>query len=296
MCGRFSLSSDPARLALELDAVDEATAPPPGLGPTEGPRWPRFNIAPTTTIPVLALDTPRERYGLAQEAGAQEVSAQVASAPVASAQETSAQETSAQAPSPQRVLRAMRWGLVPSWVRPAQKLPNLFNARVETAFEKPSFRAAVARRHCVIPMDGWYEWVPGEPAAPGGKAGPKQPFHMSLPGNQGLLMAGLWEARRDPEDESVTQLSCTILTTEALGPLRRVHDRMPLVVSPEVLEDWLDPSVIGDPRALVEGAGYDLAKWADAVEIRPVSRAVSNVRNDGPELVRPVDLNEGMLF
>lgn len=276
MCGRFSLSSDPARLALELDAVDEATSPPPGLGPTEGPRWPRFNIAPTTTIPVLALDTPRERYGLAHEASAQVASAQV--------------------PSPQRVLRAMRWGLVPSWVRPTQKLQNLFNARVETAFEKPSFRAAVARRHCVIPMDGWYEWVPGEPATPGGKAGPKQPFHMSLPGDQGLLMAGLWEVRRDPEDESVTQLSCTILTTEALGPLRRVHDRMPLVVSPEVLGDWLDPSVIGDPRALVEGAGYDLAKWADAVEIRPVSRAVSNVRNDGPELVRPVDLNEGMLF
>ena len=142
-----------------------------------------------------------------------------------------------------RVIRAMRWGLVPSWARDAQKLPNLFNARVETAFEKPSFRSAVKRRHCVIPMDGWYEWVPGEPTSSGGRAGPKQPFHMSMPGGQGLLMAGLWEARRDPEDESITQLSCTILTTEALGPLRRVHERMPLVVSPDVLGDWLDPDV-----------------------------------------------------
>lgn len=266
MCGRFSLFSDPARLALELDAIDEASAPPPGLVPAEGPRSPRFNIAPTTTIPVLALDIPRERYGEEQEA------------------------------SPQRVVRAMRWGLVPSWVRQGQKLPILFNARVETAFEKPSFRAAVSRRHCVIPMDGWYEWVPGEPATPGGKAGPKQPFHMRMPGDRGLLMAGLWEARRDPEDESLTQLSCTILTTEALGPLRQVHERMPLVVSPEVLADWLDPGVIGDPRALVDGAGYDLAQWADAVEIHPVSRAVSNVRNDGPELVRPVDPDDGMLF
>lgn len=275
MCGRFSLSSDPAQLALELDAVDEATSPPPGLAPGEGPRSPRFNIAPTTTIPVLASDIPRERY---TEAAAGDGAG------------------AAGAGRPQRVLRAMRWGLVPSWVRDGQKLPTLFNARVETAFEKPSFRAAVARRHCVIPMDGWYEWVPGEPATPGGRAGPKQPFHMSMPGDQGLLMAGLWEARSDPADESVTQLSCTMLTTEALGPLRQVHERMPLVVSPEVLADWLDPEVIRDPRALVDGAGYDLAQWAESVEIRPVSRAVSNVRNDGPELVRPVDPDEGMLF
>jgi putative SOS response-associated peptidase YedK len=97
-------------------------------------------------------------------------------------------------------------------------------------------------------------------------------------------------------DETVTQLSCTILTTEALGSLRRVHDRMPLVVRPEVLGDWLDTAVMRDPRALVDGAGGDLGEWAESVEIRPVSRAVSTVRNDGPELVRPVDPAEGMLF
>lgn len=265
MCGRFSLSSDPALLAVELDAVDEATSPPPGLFPAVSPRSPRFNIAPTTTIPVLALDVPRQERLAGEE-------------------------------SPRRVLRAMRWGLVPSWARESQRLPTLFNARVESAATKPSFRSAVARRHCVVPMDGWYEWVPGEPAGPGGKAGPKQPYFMSLPGDRGLLMAGLWEARRDPVDPGVTQLSCTVLTTEALGPLRRVHDRMPLVVRPEVVADWLDPGVIGDPRELVDGAGGDLAGWAGSVEIRPVSRAVSNVRNDGPELVRPVDPGEGMLF
>ena len=198
--------------------------------------------------------------------------------------------------APRRVLRAMRWGLVPSWTKESQRLPTLFNARVETAASKPAFRAAVARRHCVVPMDGWYEWVPGEPAAPGAKAGPKQPYFMSLPGDRGLLMAGLWEARRDPVDPSVSQLSCTILTTEALGPLRRVHDRMPLAVHPDLVADWLDPAVIGDPRALVDGAGGDLGEWAESVEIRPVSRAVSNVRNEGPELVRPVDPTEGMLF
>ena len=264
MCGRFSLSSDPARLAVELDAVDEASSPPPGLWPAEGPRSPRFNIAPTTTIPVLALDVPRER--LDRPGG------------------------------PERVLRAMRWGLVPSWAREGQRLPTLFNARVETAFSKPSFRSAVARRHCVVPMDGWYEWVPGEPAETGGGAGLKQPFHMSLPGDRGLLMAGLWEGRRDPRGEALTQLSCTILTTEALGPLRAVHDRMPLVVDPSVVSDWLDPSVIGDPRALVDGAGGDLDRWAHSVQITPVSRAVSNARNEGPELVRPVDPGEGTLF
>ncbi|MGX1858917.1 SOS response-associated peptidase [Dietzia sp. NPDC055340] len=282
MCGRFSLSSDPARLAVELHAVDEASAPPPGLAPAEGPLAPRFNIAPTTTIAVLALDTPRERYDEGRARAAVGAAGGVGG--------------DADTAAPTRVMRAMRWGLVPSWARDSQKLPNLFNARVETAFEKPAFRAAVRRRHCVIPMDGWYEWVPGGSATPGGKAGPKQPFHMSMPGDRGLLMAGLWETRRDPDDESVTQLSCTILTTEAVGPLRQVHERMPLVVSPDILADWLDPGVIGDPRALVDGAGYDLAQWADAVEINPVSRAVSGVRNDGPELVRRVDPDEGMLF
>ena len=274
MCGRFSLSSDPALLAAELHAVDEATSPPPGLFPATAPRSPRFNIAPTTTIPVLAVDVPRsERLGEQDGPGAR-----------------------TDPGPPRRVLRAMRWGLVPSWAKDTQRLPTLFNARVETAHSKPSFRSAVARRHCVIPMDGWYEWVPGEPATPGGRPGPKQPYFMSMPGDRGLLMAGLWEARRDPVDEGVTQLSCTILTTEALGPLRRVHDRMPLVVNPEALADWLDPTVMGDPRALVDGAGGDLGDWAESVEIRPVSRAVSSVRNDGPELVRPVDPAEGMLF
>ena len=264
MCGRFSLSSDPARLAVELDAVDEASHPPPGWWPDEAPVAPRFNVAPTTPIAVLTLDVPR---GAAGGPDARE-----------------------------RVLRSMRWGLVPSWVSGSDPLPTLFNARVETAFAKPSFRTAVARRHCVIPMDGWYEWVPGGAAGSGGRAAPKQPFHLGLPGGQGLLMAGLWETRRDPRDPSLTQLSCTILTTDALGPLRRVHDRMPLVVQPGVVADWLDPSVIGDPRALVDGAGGDLAHWAQSVEIRPVSRAVSDVRNEGPELVRTVDPTAGMLF
>lgn len=290
MCGRFSLFSDPAQLAVELDALDEATSPPAGLFPDSGPRSPRYNIAPTTTIPVLALDVPREQYadGAASAAASDAVN-----------EATSASATDAASgadPVVRRVMRAMRWGLVPSWARDDKKLPNLFNARVETAFEKPSFRSAVKRRHCVIPMDGWYEWVPGEPASPGGKAGPKQPFHMAMPGDEWLLMAGLWEARRDPQDESVTQLSCTILTTEALGPLRQVHDRMPLPVSPDILADWLDPQAIGDPRALVDGAGFDLAQWAETVKITPVSRAVSSVRNDGPELIRPVDPNEGTLF
>lgn len=279
MCGRFSLSSDPSRLAVELDAVDEASAPPPGLWPEEAPRAPRFNIAPTTTIPVLTLGVPGE-----------------GAVPRERLADGGTDGGVAERDAPGRLLRGMRWGLVPSWARDPKKLPTLFNARVETAYSKPSFRAAVARRHCVIPMDGWYEWVPAAAATDGGKAGPKQPFHMSLPGDQGLLMAGLWEARRDPDDDAVTQLSCTILTTDALGPLRRVHDRMPLVVDPSVLADWLDPSVIRDPRALVDGAGGDLAQWAESVEIHPVSRAVSSVRNDGPELVRPVDPEEGMLF
>lgn len=216
-----------AQLAMDLDAVNNAGAV----------RDPRFNIAPTTTIAVLA-----------------EVDGQ-------------------------RTLEAMRWGLVPSWTKDVAKLPALFNARVETAAEKPSFRAAVKRRHAAVPMDGWYEWV----AQPDGK-GRKQPFFMSAPGDEGLLMAGLWEQWSDPSSE--TLLSATVVTTAAVGPLREVHERMPLVVRPDVGEAWLSGQ-IADPRDLVDRAA--LETWAAGLEIRPVSTAVSNVRNDGPELLAPVE-------
>lgn len=260
MCGRYSLQADAAQLAIELDAVDRASRPEPGMVPDAAPRAPRFNIAPTTTIPVLT-------------AGAEN-----------------------------RELLAMRWGLVPSWTKDPKKLPNLFNARVETAAEKPSFRAAVRRRHAAIPMDGWYEWVP----QPDGK-GRKQPFFMSAPGDAGLLMAGLWESwtvlddDRDAEDlfahadaaaaaagevPERRMYSATILTTDAVGPLRRVHDRMPLVLRADAVADWLSGE-IGDPRELVDEEA--LAAWAESVEIRPVSTAVSAVRNDAPELLAPVE-------
>lgn len=250
MCGRYNLTSDPAQLAVELDAVDEAGTPPPRFSPSSGPRAPRYNIAPTTTIPVLARDVPEGHEGPAE-----------------------------------RVLRAMRWGLVPSWAKPDKKLPNLFNARVESASEKPSFRAAVRRRHCVVPMDGWYEWVPGSETA-GGKPGPKQPYYMTSTDGTGLLMAGLWEARTAPDDPDITELSCTILTTAAEGRLQRVHERMPLVVPENMCDAWLDPTVIGDPREIVDAV--DLGARAETLELRPVSRAVSSVRNDGPELIRPL--------
>ena len=263
MCGRYSLQSDPAQLAVDLEALDLASQPAPGAVPAEGPRAPRFNIAPTTTIPVLT-------------AGGEN-----------------------------RELLAMRWGLVPSWTKDPGDLPNLFNARSETAATKPSFRSAVRRRHAVVPMDGWYEWVPEPAREEGGKKGPKQPFFMSLPGDSGLHMAALWERWTMPDDDDGepdlfahaesgdaepaaerVMYSCTILTTEALGPLRAVHHRMPLVVPPEKLDAWLDPGVITDPLDLVDTD--ELTAWAETIEIRPVSRAVSNVRNDRPELLEPV--------
>lgn len=259
MCGRFSLQADAAQLAIELDAVDRASQPEPGMVPDAAPRAPRFNIAPTTTIPVLTAGQSHPE------------------------------------------LLAMRWGLVPSWTKDPKRLPNLFNARVETAAEKPSFRAAVRRRHAAIPMDGWYEWVP----QPEGK-GRKQPFFMSAPQDAGLLMAGLWERwtilddDREPADlfahaaaaaapaaEAPQRrlYSATILTTDALGPLRRVHARMPLVLRADAVADWLSGQ-IGDPRELVDQD--ELTAWAESIEIRPVSTAVSSVGNDGPELLAPV--------
>ena len=108
MCGRFSLTSDPSQLAFELGAVDEATAPPAGRSPSEGPRSPRYNIAPTTTIAALVRDTPAPISESLVEAGrvGEGADGEGADGEAAAGEGTSVE--------PRRVLRAMRWGLVPS--------------------------------------------------------------------------------------------------------------------------------------------------------------------------------------
>lgn len=169
-----------------------------------------------------------------------------------------------------RVLRAARWGLVPHWAGARRGRP-LINARQETVATTPAFRTAFARRRCLVPADGYYEWQP--------HAGGKQAWYLCARDGSMLAMAGLYEVRREGDDVSWT---CTVLTTSAPDELGDIHDRTPLLVPRAAWGRWLDPAVDspGDDL-LVPGVAGVLDAW-------PVGPAVGDVRNDGPELAAPV--------
>ncbi|MFC5911430.1 SOS response-associated peptidase [Streptacidiphilus monticola] len=184
-----------------------------------------------------------------------------------------------------RELLPLRWGLVPSWAKSPEVGARMINARVETVHEKPAFRSAFAKRRCLLPADGFYEWTPV--AATAGRKAYKQPWYITPEGGEPMAMAGLYEYWRDPakdrDDPESWWLTCTIITTEATDAAGRVHPRMPLALTREHAEAWLDPSH-QDPdelRAL-------LSTPADGrLAARMVNLAVNNVRNNGPQLLDP---------
>lgn len=188
---------------------------------------------------------------------------------------------------PERQLRVLTWGLVPSWAKDPRIGSRLINARMETVAEKPAYRRAFAARRCLLPADGYYEWYPTSQLTRSGKA-VKQPFFIRRRDHGVLAMAGLYEIWRDPElpddDPGRFRWTCTVLTTDAPDELGRIHDRMPLLVEPAQWGAWLDPRHPGDPALL------DLLVPAapGRLEAYPVGQRVNNVRNNGPELLEPV--------
>lgn len=172
----------------------------------------------------------------------------------------------------QRRLTVVRWGLVPSWAKDPRIGARLINARRETVADKPAFRAAYARRRCLVPADGYYEWQRRE--------GGKQPYFLSAPDGAPLPMAGLYELWRSPEGE--WRRTCAVITTEAADELGEIHDRAPLLVPPAGWDRWLDPEVEDPgPDLLVPATPGRLRAW-------PVDPAVGNVRTNGPHLVAPL--------
>lgn len=187
----------------------------------------------------------------------------------------------------QRQLRALRWGLVPSWAKDVSIGNRMINARMETVAEKPAYRRAFASRRCLLPADGYYEWYPTDDLDTKGRPR-KQPFFIRPRDGGVLAMAGLYEFWRDPEGgaDAPWLWTCTVITTDAEDDLGRIHDRMPLMVPRERWQSWLDPEVRerDDLLPLLEPAS------PGRLEAHPVSRLVSNVRNNGPELVDPLPL------
>lgn len=184
-----------------------------------------------------------------------------------------------------RQLRVLRWGLVPPWSKDAKGAARMINARHETLTSKPAFRSAYARRRCLVPADGYYEWQRDGPR--------KQPWFLTPRDGAPLAMAGLYEVWSPPGDDAAHGTAerlwtCTIITTDAADELGHIHDRTPLLVPPERWDRWLDRAV-DDPGEdlLVPGTPGVLDAWR-------VSTAVGNVRVDGPELVAPVAADPGL--
>jgi putative SOS response-associated peptidase YedK len=252
MCGRFAVTTDPALLAEKIQAIDEATSAQQGdKGSSSGPN---YNVAPTTTIATVV-----SRHSEPDD-------------------------------DPTRRVRLMRWGLVPPWAKagpdgtPDGKGPLLINARADKVTGSPAFRNSAKSKRCLVPMDGWYEWRANPDTAAGKKAA-KTPFFMHREDGEPLFMAGLWSTWRpkDAPKAAAPLLSCTIITTDALGELAEVHDRMPLIIDETDWDRWLDPDSPIDPELLMPHA------TVERVRIREVSRLVNSVRNNGPELLDPAE-------
>ena len=172
----------------------------------------------------------------------------------------------------------VRWGLLPSWVKDPKTFTLLINARGESAAEKPAFRAAMKRRRCLIPADGFYEWQ-----AAGDR---KRPFYVHAKSGAPLAFAGLWETWTGPNGEELE--TAAIVTTTANRTLKPIHERMPVIVPPEGFDLWLDAANVDatTAAALIAPAPDNL------LEAYEISTAVNRTANDNPKLLEPVGPNQ----
>ena len=197
---------------------------------------PRYNVAPTQPVPVIRQN-PRE---------------------------------------PARQLSQLRWGLIPSWAKDPSVAAQMINARSETAATKPVFRDALKSRRCLIPADGFYEWMRT------GKT--RQPYCFEVNNGELFAFAGLWDRWKDPNGNWIR--TCSILTTTPNAVTSNVHDRMPVILDPENYDLWLDPGMNNTD------AVCDLLQPFDARRMRcyPVSTRINHAATDDAECSTPVEL------
>jgi putative SOS response-associated peptidase YedK len=172
-----------------------------------------------------------------------------------------------------RTIEALRWGLVPSWSERVTSSSRMINARAESLASSPAYRRSFAGKRCIIPADGFYEWA----RLPDGR---RMPFYITAEAGP-LALAGLRATWHDPSAKSAPLRSCTIVTTSPNDSMAEIHNRMPVILSPETWALWLDPST--DPADL-QGL---LRPFAGDLVARQVSTLVNNAANDGPALIAP---------
>ncbi len=169
-----------------------------------------------------------------------------------------------------RVIRALRFGLIPAWVQSPPEQP-LVNARSESVFEKPSFRGSMQHQRCLVPASGFYEWQKG--------AKPKQPFLIKRPNAPVFAFAGIWASWQEHGQRIE---SFAIITRQAGKKLDSIHHRVPVIIAPDIYETWLSPDTSKFTiEACLNGADDD--EW----EYAAVSQRVNQVRHDDPECEAP---------
>lgn len=173
-----------------------------------------------------------------------------------------------------RLIGSFHWGLIPSWAKDPKFGYKMINARAETVFEKPAFRSAIRHRRCLIPAQGFYEWRHDPP-------GTKAPYFISPADGGVMALAGIFEHATGPDGQGIDSVS--ILTREALGVVRLLHDRMPLILTSEAFTPWLDPG-----RADRQDIAELLERTPPELIAVPVGTLVNSPRNDGPELLVPI--------
>ena len=172
----------------------------------------------------------------------------------------------------QILIASFSWGLVPSWSKDPAIGSRMINARSESVSEKPSFRSALSHRRCIVPADGWYEWRTA--------AGKKYPHYFSAADDSLLGFAGIYESWKDPAGNVLWTVS--ILTQQALPEFAQIHDRMPVLVAPQVTQLWLSSNE--KPLSQILEASTQAAK----IQEWEVASTVGNVRNNSAELTVPV--------
>jgi putative SOS response-associated peptidase YedK len=173
-----------------------------------------------------------------------------------------------------RQFALVRWGLIPPFVEDPRKFSLLINARGESVNDKPAFRNAMRRRRCLFPADGFYEWK--------GEGGRKRPYVVRPKDGAPIAFAGLWETWMGPNGEEME--TAAIITKPADRELTHLHDRMPVIVSPDAFDFWLDSSKVDATTA----AALFAPGREGLLEAYEISPAVNLVANDGPQLIEPL--------
>ena len=185
-----------------------------------------------------------------------------------------------------RTIDVVSWGLIAPWSKNGEEAfksqSQAINARYETVHEKPTFKRAFTRNRCLIPASGYYEW-----ATELGRYKTKQPIYISRQDSHLLAFTGIYESWVSPE--GVLRKSAALLTRPAVGELAKVHDRMPLFLPRSDWDTWLDPKIseIEILRSLMEVPDPD-----EGLRFWPVRPLVNSIKNNGPELIEPIELGE----